>query len=116
MTKQDEVMFHIVKQIVSGEKEAGMMILRNDYELNSKQMAIVFKKFMDNDIIERPFHSIYIATEKCKENAQEFCLKEIVQRLKDIENIANIGNISEEMLVECIRIHLSERKHRVISE
>lgn len=112
MTKQEEVMYQIVRDIITGVKRTGESLLRRDYDLNSKQMTAVFQEFAYNGIIERPFNSAYIVAEKAIVNAQEFCLNEIAQRLNDIEDIAYSGDISDDMLIEFIRLHISDRKRR----
>lgn len=112
MLKQDGTMFRILNQIIIGVKKTDEALLRKDYDLNAKQMSDVFKRLSDSGIIERKLNSFYTVTAAGRENAQELCLNEIAQRLNEIEDIAYSGDISDEMLIEFIRLHLSDRKRR----
>ncbi|MDE5772176.1 MAG: hypothetical protein K2I06_11220 [Ruminococcus sp.] len=110
MIKQDKVMYEIIKEITLGEKRKGDTVLRKDYDINMKQMSAIFQKLSGGDIIERNPNSTYTVTDQSIANAQEFCLAEISQRLEEIAEIAESGNISDEMLIEFIRLRISDRK------
>lgn len=110
MILRDKIMFEILRAIITGEKRAGETVVRKDYNINKKQMTEIFRKLADNDIIEQSVNSIYTVTGRGEQNAQELCFEEIAQRLEDIEDIMVSGNISDEMLINFIRIHISDRR------
>lgn len=110
MIKQDKVLYEIIREITYGEKGKGDTVLRKDYDINVKQMSVIFQELSDGGIIERNINSTYTVTDRCIENAQEFCLAEIAERLSEITEIAEKGNISDELLIEFIRMQISERR------
>ena len=116
MLKQDRIMYTIISEIVHGEKQKGESIRKKDYDITGKQMTIIFKKLADNDVIERSRSSCYSVTGRSADNAQEFCLSEISKILDEICNIAEYGNISDEMLIEFIRMQIKERKQAAKAE
>ncbi len=111
MMKQDRVMYKIISEITHGKKRRGETILRKDYDLNVKQMSAIFQKLSNNKIIGRNPNSTYSVTGRSISNAQELCLAEIAQLLEEIGEIAQSGNISDEMLIEFIRMQINDRRH-----
>lgn len=110
MIKQDKVMYEIIREITFGEKRKGDTVLRKDYDINLKQMSVIFQKLSGSDIIEKNPNSTYTVSDRSIRNAQEFCLAEIAQRLEEIAEIAESGNISDELLIEFIRLQISDRR------
>lgn len=103
-------MYKIISEITQGERKTGETILRKDYDINMKQMSAIFQKLAAGDVIERNINSTYSVTDRGVENAKELCLSEIAQRFEEITEIAESGNISDEMLIDFIRMQISDRK------
>lgn len=113
MTRQEEIIFRIIREILSGERKKGETIRRNEYELNKNQMSDIFKILSKRNIIEKADNSVYIITDMAVKNSKELCLSEISERLNDIFRIAESGNISKELLIDFIKMLMKEKRTNI---
>ena len=112
MTKQDEIMYKIIREIVSDKRKKGDTVCRKDYELNANQMTGIFKILSERDIIEKAANSLYYITGRSTKNAKELCLSEISKRLNDVFKIAESGNIDKELLIDFIKMLINDNAKR----
>lgn len=110
MTRQEEIIFRIVREILSGERKKGDVIRRNEFDLNKNQMTNIFKTLSERNIIEKADNSVYIITNMAVKNSKEFSLSEISERLNDIFIIAESGNISKELLIDFVKMLIKEKR------
>lgn len=110
ITKQEMTLNQIIYEITSGKKKSGEFIFTRDYNLLPKQMGIIFKILLENDIVSRTKSGGYILTENCKENAQELYLQKIAELIGRIEILANKSNIPDSLLIELMKTELKERR------
>lgn len=109
ITKQEMTLNEIIYLITSGKKKSGEFIFTRDYNLAPKQMGIIFKILLENDIISRTKSNGYILTENCKENAQELYLSKIANSIQQIMLLADAANISHEILIDFFTGEIKEQ-------
>lgn len=109
MTKQEMTLNEIIYSITSGKKKSGEYIFTRDYNLAPKQMGIIFKILVENDIVSRTKSNGYILTENCKENAQELYLSKIADSIQEIMLLADAASISQEMLIDFFNSEIKEQ-------
>lgn len=110
MTRQEETIFRIVREILSGERKKGDTIRRNEFDLNKNLMSNIFKTLSERNIIEKANNSVYIINDIAVKSSKEYCLSEISARLNDIFIIAESGNISKELLIDFIKMLIKEKR------
>ncbi len=108
ITKQEMTFNQIIYEITSGKKKSGEFIFTRDYNLAPKQMGIIFKILVENDIVSRTKSNGYILTENCKENAQELYFQKIAEYMGEIKQLALKANIPANHVLELLRSELSE--------
>ncbi|MCM1529782.1 MAG: hypothetical protein NC093_07280 [Alistipes sp.] len=101
-------MNQIIYEITSGKKKSGEFIFTRDYNLLPKQMGIIFKILLENDIVSRTKSGGYILTENCKENAQELYLSKISDLIEHIIQLAEAASISQELLIDFFNSEIKE--------
>ncbi len=109
ITKQEMTLNEIIHSVTSGKKKSGEFVFMKEYTLAPKQMGIIFKILVENDIVSRTKSNGYILTENCKENAQELYLSKISDSLRQIMLLADAASISQEILIDFINSEIKEQ-------
>ena len=104
ITKQEMTLNQIIHEITSGKKKSGEFIFTREYNLAPKQMGIIFKILVENDIVSRTKSNGYILTE----NSQELYFQKIAEYMGEIKQLALKANIPANHILELLRSELSE--------
>lgn len=111
ITKSEEILISITRDILSGKLKSGMGIVKRDYPYaGSQTMQLVFRVLAENDVITQKIDNTYILTDNCITNIKDMFIDKISEYLDIACEYACAADFSENDVINIVKYKMKKDK------